>query len=134
MIKITVADSNPNWIRIQSGQWIRICIRNPDPGGQKWPTEVEKIKEISCFEVLDVLFWELKATYFCSLDVLYGGLGIGKLLIQNKFHFFELWILFNFWAAQNAESGSVSNEYGSATLIKIKVQWARKVYAAAAEK
>jgi hypothetical protein len=25
-------------------------------GGIKWPTEVEKNKEISCFEVLDVLF------------------------------------------------------------------------------
>jgi hypothetical protein len=31
------ADTDPNWIRIQSGQWIRIRIRNPDrdPGGQK---------------------------------------------------------------------------------------------------
>jgi hypothetical protein len=28
-------DPNPNWIRLQSGQWIRIRIRNPDPGGQK---------------------------------------------------------------------------------------------------
>ena len=28
-----VADPDPNWIRIQSGQWIR--IRNPGPGGQK---------------------------------------------------------------------------------------------------
>ncbi len=39
-----VADPDPNWIRIQSGQWIRIRIRNPDPdpGGQKWPTKVEK--------------------------------------------------------------------------------------------
>ncbi len=27
--------SDPDWIRIQSGQWIRIWIRNPDPGGQK---------------------------------------------------------------------------------------------------
>jgi hypothetical protein len=32
-------------IRIQSGQWIRIRIRNPDPGGQKRPTKVEKIKK-----------------------------------------------------------------------------------------
>jgi hypothetical protein len=33
----SVADPNPNWIRIQSGQWIRIRIRNPDPDprGQK---------------------------------------------------------------------------------------------------
>jgi hypothetical protein len=26
-----VADPDPSWIRIQSGQWIRIRIRNPDP-------------------------------------------------------------------------------------------------------
>jgi hypothetical protein len=32
-----VSDPDPYWIRIQSGQWIRIRIRNPDPdpGGQK---------------------------------------------------------------------------------------------------
>jgi hypothetical protein len=32
-----VSDPDPDWIRIQSGQWIRILIRNPDPdpGGQK---------------------------------------------------------------------------------------------------
>jgi hypothetical protein len=30
-----VADPDPDWIRIQSGQWIRIRIRNPDLGGQK---------------------------------------------------------------------------------------------------
>jgi hypothetical protein len=31
------SDPDPDWIRIQSGQWIRIQIRNPDkdPGGQK---------------------------------------------------------------------------------------------------
>jgi hypothetical protein len=28
----------------------------------KWPTKVEK-KEMSCFEVVDVLFWELKASF-----------------------------------------------------------------------
>jgi len=42
-----VADSDPNWIKAQSCQWIRIRIRNPDPypdpGGQKWPIKVEKI-------------------------------------------------------------------------------------------
>ncbi len=26
---------DPVWIWIQPGQWIRIRIRNPDPGGQK---------------------------------------------------------------------------------------------------
>jgi hypothetical protein len=32
-----VADPDTNWIRIQSGQWIRIRMWNPDPdpGGQK---------------------------------------------------------------------------------------------------
>ncbi len=30
-----VADPDPDWIRIQLGRWIRIRIRNPDPGGQK---------------------------------------------------------------------------------------------------
>ena len=43
-------------IRIQSGQWIRIRIWNPDPGGKKLPTKVEKICKSSCFEVLDGLF------------------------------------------------------------------------------
>jgi hypothetical protein len=33
-------------IRIQSGQWIRIQIRNPDPGGQKGPTKVEIFFEV----------------------------------------------------------------------------------------
>jgi hypothetical protein len=44
-IKISVSDPDPYWIRIQSGQWIRIRIRNPDPdpGGQKLPTKVEKM-------------------------------------------------------------------------------------------
>jgi hypothetical protein len=36
----------PNWIwigRIQWIPWIKIRIRNPDPGGQKWSTRKEKI-------------------------------------------------------------------------------------------
>jgi hypothetical protein len=35
---------------------------DPGPGGQKLPTKIEKILEISCFEVLDVLFLGLKAS------------------------------------------------------------------------
>jgi hypothetical protein len=31
------------------------CGSGPDPGGQRWPTNIEKSKEFSCFEVLDVL-------------------------------------------------------------------------------
>ena len=37
--RIAKPDPNPNWIRIQSGQWIQIRIRirnlDPGPGGQK---------------------------------------------------------------------------------------------------
>ncbi len=46
-------------IRIQSGQWIR--IPDPDPDGQKYPQKVKKFNSL-CFEVLDGLFWELKAS------------------------------------------------------------------------
>jgi hypothetical protein len=45
------------------GPWIRIRIRNPDS------------------EVPDVLRAD---GFFCSLDVLYGGLGISKLQLLNK--------------------------------------------------
>jgi hypothetical protein len=50
----------PGWIWILSGQWIQIRNPDPDPGGQKLPTKISQ--EISCFEVLDVLFRELKAS------------------------------------------------------------------------
>jgi hypothetical protein len=49
---------------------------DPDPGGHKRPTKVEKIFESSCFEVLDGLFLRAEG-FFCTLDDLYGGLGIG---------------------------------------------------------
>jgi hypothetical protein len=47
--------------------WIQICIDfgrlDPDPGWQKCSAKVEKSKEISCFEVLNLLFYcELKAS------------------------------------------------------------------------
>jgi hypothetical protein len=35
-ISVSVSDLDPDWIWIQSGQWIRIRNRNPDLGGQKW--------------------------------------------------------------------------------------------------
>ncbi len=38
-----------------------VCL-DPDPGGQKWPKKIKKRTEFSSFEVLDVLFWELKAS------------------------------------------------------------------------
>jgi hypothetical protein len=40
----------------------RIRNPDPDPGGQKLPIKVGKNSEISCFEVLDVLFRGLKAS------------------------------------------------------------------------
>ncbi len=60
--------SGSAWIRINLSCWIRIRIRiqiadpDPDPGGQKWPQKIEKRTEFSSFEVLDVLFWGLKAS------------------------------------------------------------------------
>jgi hypothetical protein len=47
---------DPDWSRLQSGQWIRIRIKR-----EKSPTKIEKNKEILFFEVLDVLFSWLKA-------------------------------------------------------------------------
>ncbi len=43
--------SDPDWIRIQLGQWIRICIRKG-----KISHKNKKSYEILCFEVVDVLF------------------------------------------------------------------------------
>ncbi len=39
------SDPNPDWIRIQTGQWIRARIQNrdPDSGGQKLPKKIEKL-------------------------------------------------------------------------------------------
>ncbi len=65
--------------------------------------------------------------FFCNLDILYGGLGIGKLqffLSKKKFNFFPAVIFFHFWSlkpwiriASGSGSGSGWNECGSATLI-----------------
>jgi hypothetical protein len=47
------------------------------------PQKLKKFLEISCFEVLDVSFlWA--ESFFRSLDVLYGGLGISKLQIKSS--------------------------------------------------
>jgi hypothetical protein len=44
-VKSSVLNTDPDWNRIQSGQWIRIRNPDPDPGVQKLPTKVEKIKK-----------------------------------------------------------------------------------------
>ena len=67
-----VSVSDPDWIRILSGQWIRIRIQE----GKNDPQNYIKLR--------NVMFWSsgrsLRAEgFFCSLDVLSGGLGIGKL-------------------------------------------------------
>ncbi len=50
---VTAISSSP-------GLWIRIRIQIQE--GKKWPTNLEKSKEFSRFEVLVVLFWGLKAS------------------------------------------------------------------------
>jgi hypothetical protein len=91
-----VADPDPDWIRTQSGQWIRIRSPDPDPGGQKWPT---KVKNFLKFMLWSVRWSLLRAEgFFCNLNVLYGGLGIGKLQILIKKIFFTTVIFVNFWS------------------------------------
>ena len=81
--------------------------------------------------------------FFCTLAILYGGLGIGKLQFLNKkfFFFFSAVIFFQFlvikaldpdWIriririglhpdpyGSGSGSGSVKNEYGSETLVPL---------------
>ncbi len=68
---------------------------DPDPGGQKWPTNTEKkLKNFTfwsagCYFLkTDVIFWG----FSCSLNVLYGGPGIDKLqfLIKKRWKYFQL--------------------------------------------
>ncbi len=57
---------------------------DPDPGGQKWPSKVEKNFKV---HVLKCWMASFRAEgFFCNLNVLNGGLGIGKLqfLIKKK--------------------------------------------------
>ncbi len=77
-------------IRIGSGfNQVRIRIWNPDPdpGGQIWPTIIGKIKNF--------MFWSAECSllraegFFCSFDVLYGGLGTGKLYFLIQIFFFS---------------------------------------------
>ena len=58
-----------------------------------------KSRKNSCFEVLDGLFCELQASSVTwTMDILYRGLGIGKLqfLIKKKLIFFSAEIFFQF--------------------------------------
>jgi hypothetical protein len=62
-----------------SGFATRIRIQE----GKNDPQKIEKIKK---FHVLK--FWMFTEGFFCSLEVLYGGLGIIKFLL---FFFFNFW-------------------------------------------
>jgi hypothetical protein len=102
--------SGSAWIRINFSCWIRIWIRiqiaDPDPGGEKLPTKIEKSPEFSCF--LSTGCSLLRAEGFsCILGVLYGGLGISKLhfLIKNIEIKFPDINFFNF-RSSNPGSGS----------------------------
>ncbi len=55
-----VADPDPNWIWIHSGQCIRTRIRIQE--GKNDPQKLKHL-EISHFELLVVLFWELKGSF-----------------------------------------------------------------------
>ncbi len=66
--------------------------------------------------------------FFCNLDILYGGLGIGKLqflISRKKFTFFRsCYFFFNFWPLKpwiRIGSGSVSGS----VLASIRILWIR---------
>ncbi len=77
-------DPDPDWIRTQSGQWIRIRIRNSDgsrSGSRRAKNDLGKYRKNLknlCFEVMDVFFEGRR------LDVFYEGLGISKLQFLIK--------------------------------------------------
>ncbi len=64
---------------------------------KNYTQKLEKNLEISCFEMLDVFL--TAEGFFCSLDVLYEGLGLGKLqfliikylIVFSAVHFSNLW-------------------------------------------
>ncbi len=86
--KTRVADPDPDahWIRIQSGQRIRIQV------GKNYPQK--KTKKFRNFMFSSAGCSLLRAEgFFCNLDVLYRGLGISKLYffkIKKINYFFQL--------------------------------------------
>jgi hypothetical protein len=43
-------------MRIQWGPWIRIRIRNPDPGGQKWPRKYKTVNKFLLLKCWMIVF------------------------------------------------------------------------------
>ncbi len=95
--RTSVADPDPHGSTFISVSWIQIRIRigntDPDPGGPKLPTKVKKIQLMKC-----QMFSLRHEDFCCSLDVLYGGLGISKsqFLFKNIYFF----ICSNFWPSK----------------------------------
>ena len=107
-------------------------VADPDPYSESGSRRTKMThKSRNFFEKF--MFWSvgwplLRAEdFFCNLDVLYGGLGIGKLqfLIKKKLNFFfQLLFLFNFWSLKpwiRIGSGSVSGS----VLASIRILWIR---------
>ncbi len=117
------------WIRIRigsgfnraSGSGIRI------QEGKNDPEKVEFFFKFMFWSVGWPLLWA--AGFFCNLDILYGGLGIGKLqfLIIKKFNFFPAVIFFNFWSLKPwIRIGSGSWLVSSLKRwIRIRIKWIR---------
>ncbi len=84
--------------RIRDPDSVSSVDPDPDPGGNMTHKNRRKKIEISCF--CSAGYSLLRAEgFFCSLDVLYGGLGIGKLqfCIKRRRNF-SLVNFINFWS------------------------------------
>ncbi len=92
---------------------------------QKWHTQKEKSKEISCFELLDVLFWRLKASRVAWASLILKrprAIFDKKNLNFFSFKFFPIFGHDNHESKsesgfrKNAQSASALYQCGSATL------------------
>jgi hypothetical protein len=81
---------------------------DPDPGGQKLPTNIEKSKKIHVLKYW-MFFFEAEG-FSCCLCALYGGLGITKLQFLSKNINFLSCKFFSIFGHQNLgfRTGSVS--------------------------
>ncbi len=73
---------------------------DPDPERQHYPQIFKKVKK--CHVLKCWMFSFEGEGVSCSLDVLYGGLGISKLqfMIKKIFKKFPAVIFFNFWSSK----------------------------------
>ncbi len=82
-------------ISVSDPDWIPDSIRSVDPDSESGSSRAKKTTKIETSKVKNFMFWSagcylLRAEGFCSLDVLYGGIGISKLqFLIKKYHFFQ---------------------------------------------